>query len=145
MAEQKGQITRSMANSFLKQLFYELKTKPTFGDANWIGLLTGDPGPECNVQGLEPPAEAGYKRRHLTEIMAEPKDGQISNTDIIFFPESNGGSWGTITHFFIASTQGTYTGIFSAPLTDPVQIPEGYVPIFRAGALKVGIDKDTLS
>lgn len=140
----KGQITRSKANSFLNQLFYALKTNPTYGDANWIGLLTGDPGEDCVVTGLEPPAEYGYKRRHLTEIMSTPSNGQISNSDIIFFPESNGGSWGTITHFFICTSQTATTGIFSAPLTDPVQIPEGYVPIFRAGALIVGIDKDTL-
>lgn len=142
MAQTKGQISRSKANEFLTQIFYSKGTGGAYTVPNYIGLATGDPGVNCNVSAVEVTGE-GYERRTLADIMATPSDGQIHNKDIIFFPESLG-SWGEVKYFFIATSKTGATGIFSAPLTLSVQIPEGYVPIFRAKALIVGIDKDSL-
>lgn len=137
-----GQISRAQANKFLEQLFWTTSTGTTKEKTyHYIGLSTTDPG----VNGTaftEPDVSTGYKRRKL-DMMNSPSNGQISNGDIIFFPESLG-SWGQITHFFITTTLTGSAAIFSAPLTEAKTIPAGYVPIFREGALVVGIDKSTL-
>lgn len=142
MAQTKGQISRAQANVFLENLFWS-KSSSGVKSHYYIGLATDDPGVNCSVTGLEPGKSTGYKRRKL-DMMEDASDGQITNGDIIFFPESLE-SWGTIKYFFIAKTEDTMTGIFSAPLTLETQIPAGYVPIFRKGALIVGLDKDPLT
>lgn len=135
-----GQICRAQANTFLEELF---RTKNSNGiiTNHYIGLSTTKP----DVNGgnvTEPSYDAGYKRRELN-VMSAASDGQIQNEEIIFMGESLGEGWGTITHFFISKTK-TAPPHFHAPLNSAVQIPAGYCPIFREGALIVGLDKDVL-
>ena len=109
---------------------------------SYIGLATNDTVPDVNGGNItEPSPSAGYARHKLTE-MSVPDDGQIHNKEIIFMGESLD-SWGTITHLIVSKTE-TGNVIFHAPLNTAVAVPAGYVPIFRKGALIVGIDKDTL-
>lgn len=120
-------IVRSKANNILNDLFQKTYQ---------IGLSTTTP----TVTGgnvTEPASSTGYKRMTLS-AMGSASDGQIQNSDIIFFPESLA-SWGTITHFVIYSSGSV---IFYGALDSSVTVPSGYVPIFRAGALKVALDKD---
>lgn len=135
-----GQICRAQANTFLESLF---RTKNSNGTVtnHYIGLSTT--APDVNGGNItEPSADVGYERRELQE-MGTASDGQIQNTAIIFMGESLGDGWGTITHFFISKTK-TATPHFHAPLNAAVQVPGGYVPIFRKNALIVGIDKPEL-
>lgn len=126
-------IVTSKANSILNDLFK---------NGYYIGLSTTTPtATGGNIS--EPLAKNGYKRVKLT-CMGEADSAKIQNTDIIFFPESTG-DWGTITHFFVCASE-TSTPHYWGELTPAggVAIPEGYVPIFRAGALKIGLDRDAL-
>lgn len=135
-----GQIVRSQANEFLEALFHSTDSKgnPTY---YYIGLSTT--APDVNGGNVtEPDSATGYARKQLS-MMGAAVDGQIQNNEIIFMGESLGDGWGTIAYFFISKTQSS-TPIFHAPLNAAVQVPAGYVPIFRTGALIVGLDKDTL-
>lgn len=135
-----GQIVRSQANEFLDDLFRTVDSKGNV-TYHYIGLSTTAP----NVNGgnvTEPSSDAGYKRRELN-MMSAAADGQIQNEEIIFMGESLGEGWGTLTHFIISKTI-SGTPVFHAPLNSAVQVPAGYVPIFREGALIVGLDKDAL-
>lgn len=123
-------IVRNKANSILNDLFQKTYQ---------IGLSTTTPtATGGNV--TEPSSASGYKRMPLS-AMGTASDGQIQNNDIIFFPESLS-DWGTITHFVVYASG---TPVFFGKLDSNVNVPTGYVPIFRAGALKVGLDKETLS
>jgi len=125
-------ITRSKANELLKSLF------PT---TCFIGLSKTTPTTSGgNV--TEPASSAGYKRMQLTQL-GTPNNAQVQNSDIIFFPESLD-SWGTITHFCIYASESATTPYFFGELTTAVEIPAERVPIFRANALKIGLDKETL-
>lgn len=126
-------IVRSKANDILNSLFSK---------SYYIGLSTTTPSVTgANVS--EPSSSTGYKRMQL-HSMGTASDGQIQNADIIFFPESLS-SWGTITHFLVYTASSGGTPIFYGALNSSVSVPSGYVPIFRAGALKIGLDKDSLS
>ena len=126
-------IVRSKANEILNNLFQK---------TYYIGLSTTTP----TVNGgnvTEPSSASGYKRAQLSS-MGTASDAQIQNTDIIYMGEAVE-DWGTATHFCIFPSATGGTPIFYGELTTPVTIPSGYVPIFRKDAIKVGMDKDTLS
>lgn len=130
-------ITRERANSILRTLFPNSSSESTY-----IGLSTTEPN-ENGGNVTEPASDTGYKRMKLT-VMGTPRDGQIQNDDIIFFPESLGSGWGTITHFCLYNSQTGGVPYYVGELNSPVQVPAGYIPIFRAKALIVGLDKETL-
>lgn len=104
----------------------------------YMGLSTTTP----NANGsnfTEPSGTLGYARsvigisgQSATQVMGNPSNGSVSNTDIIFFPEATG-SWGTITHFglFTAASGGQL--IVYGALTTPITVAANYVPLFRAG------------
>lgn len=129
-------IVTSKANEILNDLF-----KTTY----YIGLSTSTPNQDGgNV--TEPSPSTGYKRM-LLSAMGSASKAQITNKDIIFFPETLTG-WGTVTHFVIYPTQTATTPIYYGNITGldgiaiGVDIPADHVPIFRAGAFKVALDKD---
>lgn len=129
----KGQICRAQANSFLSTIFQN----------SYLGLSTTAPD-ENGGNVSEPPKSAGYERHQLTALEMEvPANGQIHNKLAIFMGESLD-SWGIITHLIVSKSKEGGTVIFHAPLNAPVAVPEGHVPVFRKGALIVGIDKDVL-
>lgn len=126
-------IVRSKANTILNDIFSK---------NYYIGLSTTTPTTSGgNV--TEPSSSSGYRRAKLTS-MGTASDAQIQNTDIIYMGESLS-DWGTITHFCIFTQETGGTPIFYGQLTNSVNVPTGYVPIFRANAIKVGLDKETLS
>ena len=126
-------IVRNKANSILNDIFSK---------NYYIGLSTTTPTASGgNV--TEPSSSSGYRRAQLSS-MGTASDAQIQNTDIIYMGESLS-DWGTITHFCIFTSASGGTPIFYGQLTNAVTVPTGYVPIFRANAIKVGLDKETLS
>lgn len=124
-------IVRSKANTILNDIFSK---------SYYIGLSTTTPTVEGS--NFKEPTASEYKRIQLS-VMGTASNGQIQNSDIIFFPESLT-SWGTITHFGIFINATATTPIYWGALNANVEIPVGYVPIFRAGSLKIGLDKEVL-
>lgn len=133
-------IVRSKANTILSDLF-----QSTF----YIGLSTTEPT-ATGGSISEPTSDTGYKRMPLKDVMSSASDGQIQNNEIIFFPESKK-TWGTVTHFVIYNGKSGspvfYGKLNGSGLTvpGPDSNGDGYCPIFRVGALKVGLDKESLS
>lgn len=129
-------IVRTKANDILNSL---VKSGSSY---YYIGLSTTTP--DANGGNFtEPQSPTEYKRVSLDNKMGTASNAIIKNTDIIFFPEAENSGWGTITHFgiFTAKTGGG-TPIFWGELSSPVQIPQNYIPIFRAGKLQIGLDQD---
>ena len=83
-------IVRSKANEILASLFPNNTQQSKY---TYIGLSTTTPT-ETGANFTEPASSTGYKRMKLDK-MGTPADGQVENTDIIFFPESVS-SWGTV-------------------------------------------------
>lgn len=114
-------------------------------NTHYVGLSTTTPT-EAGGNVTEPPASAGYTRMPIGALNTT-KDAQIANDDIIFFNETLA-SWGTITHFCLYESEGASTPYFWGELTSPVEITVSgdttYVPIFRAEALVIGLDKAVL-
>lgn len=114
-------------------------------NTHYVGLSTTQPT-EAGGNVSEPSAAAGYTRMPIGALNTT-KSAQIANDDIIFFNETLA-SWGTITHFCLYESETAATPYFWGELTTPVEITvEGdttYVPIFRAEALVIGLDKAVL-
>ena len=71
--------------------------------------------------------------------MEAPTNGKTLNKQIIYFPEATA-DWGTVTHFGLFTSATGGTPFLWGALSDPVNIPSGYVPLFRAGKLSIGIE-----
>ena len=91
----------------------------------------------------EPSASTGYARASIGALNTSIS-AQVANDAIIFFNETLG-SYGTITHFGLFSAKSGGTPFFVGELTNPLTIDTGYVPIFRAENLIIGLDKAALS
>jgi hypothetical protein len=108
----------------------------------YIGLSTTTP----TVTGgnfSEPSFAAGYERSQFGTVDSS-KQAQVANGAIIFFNETLGEGWGTITHFGLFSNKSDTTPFFVGELTSPLTIGAGYVPIFRAHQLVIGLDRGAL-
>ena len=135
-------ITKTTANEILNA-FFGKRQYCSLASTCYIGLSTSTPDSDGNNFN-EPPKSAGYQRvfigtysQNNTQLMAPADDGSISNTNnIIFFPEVTS-SWGTITHFGIFSSAADSKPLMWGTLTTTINVPSGYIPIFRAGALTV--------
>ena len=107
----------------------------------YVGLSTTTPT-DNGDNFSEPSSVAGYERAAFGELNKD-KDSQVANDAIIFFNETLA-SWGTVTHFGFFTTKVGGTPFFVGELSDPLTIETGYVPIFRAENLVIGLDKDVL-
>ena len=147
-------IVRSKANELLEQLFHTTGTTKTY---YYIGLSTTAPNPDGS-NFTEPQIPSGavdddrnpitvneYQRVSLQNAMGAASNAIIKNSAIIFFNEAEHYGWGTITHFGIFTAKTGGTPIFYGELSSSVQIPQNYIPIFRAGKLQVGLDQDPSS
>lgn len=107
----------------------------------YIGLLKS-----VSNGAVEPDTTAGYGRTQLGyyqngagQLMGTPTNGKITNTQIIYFPEATD-SWGTVTHFGLFTSASGGTPFLWGALSEPVNIPAGYVPLFRVGKLAISIE-----
>lgn len=108
----------------------------------YIGLSTTEP----NANGgnfSQPSSTTGYERVRFGEVDTS-KAAQIANKNIIFFNETLNGGYGTITHFGLFESKTASTPFFVGALNAPLTVGEGYVPIFRAHQLVIGLDKEVL-
>lgn len=116
----------------------------------YIGLHVGSSAPTDAGQGFsEPSSSTGYERSQIGELNTSIQ-AQIANDKIIFFNESIGSGYGTVTHFGCFSDEKGGTPFFIGELTNesgvptPMNVGPGYVPIFRAENLIIGLDKNGL-
>nr|DAT33261.1 MAG TPA: hypothetical protein [Caudoviricetes sp.] len=105
-----------------------------------IGIGTVD-----DLAFTEPNKTTGYERTLLgnyqskdSQLMGEPVGGNIKNSKIIYLPEAIS-SWGTVTHFALFSSSTAESPFFIGALKNPMEIPAGYVPIFRTNTLSITI------
>lgn len=110
----------------------------------YIGLSQTTPT-ENGGNFTEPSASSGYERSYLSSTDRDLSiSAQISNKKIIFFNESIGAGYGTVTHFGLFKTASITTPFFTGPLAAPLTIAEGYIPIFRAHKFVIALDKEVL-
>lgn len=126
-------FTTSQANSILQS-----NIKPT----TYIGLSTTTPT-AAGGNFTEPGSATGYARAQFG-TQDTSKVAQIANGAIIFFNESLGSGYGTVTHFGLFSSASGGTPFFIGELESAMPIGAGYVPIFRKHQLVIGLDKDAL-
>ncbi len=108
----------------------------------FIGLLKSVGGNGAT----EPDASTGYGRTQIGnyqngagQLMGTPTSGKITNSQIIYFPEATS-DWGTVTHFGLFTSATGGTPFLWGALSDSVNIPSGYVPLFRVGKLSISIE-----
>lgn len=146
-------IVRSKANELLELLVHNSAT----GSSRvyyYIGLSTTTPT-ATGGNFTEPAIPEGavddegqaitvneYQRVSLEDVIGTAANAIIKNSGIIFFNEAEHYGWGTITHFGIFTSKTGSTPIFWGELTSPVEVPQNYIPIFRAGKLQIGLDQD---
>lgn len=110
----------------------------------YIGLHVGASAPNSDGSGFsEPSAATGYERASIGTLNKSIA-AQVANDNIIFFNESLGSGYGTATHFGVFSAKTGSTPFFIGELTYSMEIGAGYVPIFRAENLIIGLDKGAL-
>lgn len=126
-------FTTSQATSILQSVI-----KST----TYIGLSTTTPT-AAGGNFTEPSSASGYVRAKFGDQDAS-KSAQIANGAIIFFNESLGAGYGTVTHFGLFSSASGGTPFFIGELDSAMSISAGYVPIFRKQQLVIGLDKDYL-
>lgn len=110
----------------------------------YIGLSTTEPDNEGgNV--TEPPESSGYERSFFDVADRDSSiKAQVANKKILFFNESLEGGYGTVGWFVLYESKTSQTPFFTGALNTPMTIPAGYVPIFRAHQLVIGLDKEVL-
>lgn len=127
-------FTTSKASDILSSIFKNC----------YIGLHVGESAPSASGSGFEEPAGGtGYARASIGTLNTSIS-AQIANDNIIFFNESLGSGFGNATHFGCFSSASGGTPFFIGELTDAMEIGAGYVPIFRAENLIIGLDKGAL-
>jgi len=114
-----------------------------FKEGTYVMLMVGEPNAAGNnFAVLEPSSVAGYKRAKLGEVDTTISR-QIANKNTIFFEESIGVGYGTITHagFAVGESDAPF---FTGALLAAKTVGAGYIPIFRAHKLVIGLDTEGL-
>ena len=64
---------------------------------------------------------------------------KLTNTNTFYFPDADGGDWGTVSHIFITSDSSTSGDnvLYIGALDTPVRIQNKTRPKFEAGALSI--------
>lgn len=131
-------FTNSIENAILNHVF----GKTTYNAPNtlYVGLSTSDPGETGSLAGE--PSGKGYARVAISNnITTFPNayDGTKSNGITITFPEATG-SWGLLTHAFIADAATAGNIIAYGQLLTPKTIESGDVFYFDVGDLVITLD-----
>lgn len=134
----------AMAENVKSQILMSMTGKTntiSIASTCYIGLLKS-----VSNGAVEPDTAAGYGRAQLGhyqnaqgQAMGSPTNGKITNNQIIYFPEATD-SWGTVTHFGLFTAVSGGTPFLWGALSEPVNIPAGYVPLFRVGKLSISIE-----
>ncbi len=110
---------------------------------HYIGLATSEPA-DTGVSPVEPATATGYQRVTLGQLEYEEKPKQVANKEYRFIFECIEDA-GTATHVILSAYEGRGKDFyFSAPLTTPLPLQKGYVPLIRPYKLKIAMDKDEI-
>lgn len=122
----------------IKKMFESMIKSSTY-----VCLLKSEPSAGGGVSGAEPSSSAGYKRAKFGEVNTGISY-HVKNAETIFFEESINGEYGTITHVGLSDSEEIGGAVFFAgKLNKAEDVGQNKVPIFRAGALDISIDKKT--
>ena len=109
----------------------------------YVALCTDGPGDPASGGGINEVANANNYARKSTAgaDWNVASGGQIDNANAITFNQASG-SWGTVTHFALVSSETYGEGyvIGWAALTTEKSIGDGDTPSFAAGALVITAD-----
>ena len=108
----------------------------------YVGLSTTVPT-DSGGNFTEPSSSSGYERSKFGEVDTSIP-AQIANKKIIFFNESLGLGYGEVSYFGLFNSATGSTPFFVGHLETRLTIGAGYVPIFRAHQLIIGLDKAEL-
>ena len=135
-------ITHYFANKILSLLCGKTNSL-NLGSSIYVGLSTTEPNADgTNV--TEPVGNGyarvllGYYNQNMTQKMGEISAGEVSNDEIIYFPEATG-SWGTITHFCIFDSASGGNLLAFGALSTPIQPVANTIPIIRVGELNLSL------
>lgn len=118
-----------------RYLTAQLKTATVYG-----ACCDADPSDAGTMSGKEIAASYDYARTEIT-FGDNAAAGTISNTAALTFPAANGGSWGTISHLAICTTdvEDADSMIMSGSLTASKLIDDGDQLVFAVGNIDVSI------
>ena len=105
----------------------------------YIGLSTASPTDDAS--GLAEPSGGGYARVATTGATWDASSGgATANAAAITFPETSG-SWGTVTHFFLADAASAGNMLAWGTLDASRDLSaSGITPRFAIGALDITLD-----
>lgn len=102
----------------------------------YVGLSTADP--LDTGAGIAEPSGNAYARVNMNNWDAA-SGGASANTNQVTFPEATG-SWGTITHFFLADDVSAGNMLCHGSLTTSKAITTGDTPRFNVGEIDITLD-----
>jgi len=123
-------LEAALVDHFLKTSAYTQATNL------YVGLSTADPTDDAS--GLAEPSGNGYARVNHDSWNAFAS-GAATNNGVITFPAATG-SWGTVTHFFIADHLTAGNMLASGALDSSQAIGDGNTPSFADDAISVELD-----
>ena len=99
-------------------------------------LALSTSAPQADGSGITEPNPAyGYARVSIGSVMSAAVNGTKTNETLLLLGETTG-DWGHITHYVLYSGS---TPVLYGPLVAAVDIPSGYVPLFRVGSITFSI------
>ena len=131
-------FTDTIENAVLNHIFG--KTAYTAPATYYIGLSTSNPGESGSMAGE--PSGGSYVRVAVTNNTTNfpnAVDGSKANGVQITFPEATG-TWGNITHFFLADAATDGNIVAYGTLLAAKSIESGDVMYFEAGDLVITLD-----
>lgn len=102
--------------------------------------------PDENGSGFTEPSTANGYARQKFGVLDLSIRGQVANKETIFLFESVNNGCGSASYVGLANTPtvGANTIFLVAELEAPISMPAGTVPLIRAHAFKIGLDKEYL-
>ena len=130
-------ITQAKANELLNHLTGKLTTL----NIQYVYVGLSKTTPAADGSNVTEPSGYGYARSLLgngsqlmTQKMDSAVEGEITNKEIIYFPEATG-AWGSCTHLcFYATPTGSIPFAFGA-LTAPISPTMNTIPLIRVAGL----------
>lgn len=128
-------FTRNLASEILSNYI---------GDNSYVCVFNVPP--DSNGDNFaEPSAANGYQRQKFGDL-DRSIGGQIANLETIFLFESINNGCGSASYVGLANNKfvGSRSVFLVAELAAPISMPAGTVPLIRAHAFKIGLDKEYL-
>lgn len=128
-------VTTYQSNRILDNLFGNTPLSPT---TNFYIGLSKTPI-QKDGSGYTEPSGAGYTRVQVQNNKSNfsvAREGTLSNSADIQFPESTGG-WGTLTHVFVSDSPSSGNVLYFDALTNPRTVESLTTLLFSTGTLQV--------